>query len=120
MKGFKKYYVLLAASIILPLVITLPAFGQQKFVLKFNHVLGAKEPYHKGFTDWAKAVKTKTKGNLKFEVFNGAQRGVEEDIIEKMRQGANIGQNTDSARLGNYIPGIAVMNGPISQPRWRK
>ena len=39
MKGFKKYYVLFAASIILPLVITLPAFGQQKFVLKFNHVL---------------------------------------------------------------------------------
>ncbi len=112
MKGFKKYYVLFAASIILPLVITLPAFGQQKFVLKFNHVLGAKEPYHKGFTDWAKAVNTKTKGNLKIEVFHSAQLGVEEDIIEQMRQGANIGQNTDSARLGNYIPGIAVMNGP--------
>ena len=29
-----------------------------------------------------------------------------------MRQGANVGQNTDSARLGNYVPGIAVMNGP--------
>src|SRR5262249_38755312 len=28
------------------------------------------------------------------------------------RQGANIGQNTDSARMGNYVPGIAVMNGP--------
>ena len=112
MKGFKKYYVLFAASIILPLVITLPAFGQQKFVLKFNHVLGAKEPYHKGFTDWGKAVNTKTKGNLKIEVFHSAQLGVEEDIIEQMRQGANIGQNTDSARLGNYIPGIAVMNGP--------
>ena len=26
-----------------------PAFGQQKFVLKFNHVLGQKEPYHQGF-----------------------------------------------------------------------
>jgi len=23
-----------------------------------------------------------------------------------------VGQNTDSARLGNYVPGIAVMNGP--------
>ena len=36
----------------------------------------------------------------------------EEDIIEQIRQGANIGQNTDSARMGNYVPGIAVMNGP--------
>src|SRR4030043_2132901 len=112
MKGFKKYYVLFAVSIILPLVITFPAFGQQKYVLKFNHVVGAKEPYHQGFTNWAKAVEEKTKGGLKIEVFHSAQLGVEEDIIEQIRQGANIGQNTDSARLGNYIPGIAIMNGP--------
>jgi tripartite ATP-independent transporter DctP family solute receptor len=82
------------------------------YVLKFNHVLGAKEPYHQGFLNWAKAVEQKTKGGLKIEVFHSAQLGVEEDIIEQIRQGANIGQNTDSARLGNYIPGIAIMNGP--------
>ena len=29
-----------------------------------------------------------------------------------MRQGAAIGQNTDAARLGTYVKGIAVMNGP--------
>src|SRR4030043_891892 len=89
-----------------------PAFGQQKYVLKFNHVLGQKEPYHLGFTNWAKAVEEKTKGALKIDVFHSAQLGVEEDIIEQIRAGANIGQNTDSARMGNYVPGIAIMNGP--------
>ncbi len=93
-------------------VLCAPALAQEKYVLKFNHVLGPKEPYHQGFTNWAKAVDEKTKGGLKIEVFHSAQLGVEEDIIEQIRQGANIGQNTDSARLGNYIPGIAVMNGP--------
>lgn len=112
MKDSKKFFVLLVVSLALPLVFTLPAFGQQKFVLKFNHVLGAKEPYHKGFNEWAKAVDQKTKGGLKIEVFHSAQLGVEEDIIEQIRQGANVGQNTDSARMGNYIPGIAIMNGP--------
>jgi tripartite ATP-independent transporter DctP family solute receptor len=82
------------------------------YVLKFNHVLGQKEPYHQGFTNWAKAVEEKTKGGLKIEVFHSSQLGKEEDIIEQIRQGANIGQNTDSARMGNYVPGIAVMNGP--------
>ncbi len=82
------------------------------YVLKFNHVLGAKEPYHQGFTSWAKAVDARTKGGLKIEVFHSAQLGVEEDIIEQIRSGANIGQNTDSARMGNYVPGIAIMNGP--------
>lgn len=85
---------------------------QQTFTLKFNHVLGPKEPYHLGFLKWAKRVNERTKGGLKVEVFHSAQMGREEDIIEQMRQGGNVGQNTDAARLGNYVPGIAVLNGP--------
>lgn len=88
------------------------AQAQDKFTLRFNHVLGPKEPYHAGFLKWAERVDKRTNGRLKIEVFHSAQLGVEEDIIEQIRQGANIGQNTDSARLGNYVPGIAVMNGP--------
>lgn len=88
------------------------AHGQAKHSLKFNHVLGPKEPYHQGFLDWARAVEKRTNGGLKIDVFHSAQLGVEEDILEQIRQGANIGQNTDSARMGNYVPGIAVMNGP--------
>lgn len=83
-----------------------------KYTLKFNHVLGPKEPYHEGFLKWAKRVEERSKGELKIDVFHSAQLGREEDIIEQIRQGANIGQNTDSARMGNYVPGIAVMNGP--------
>lgn len=106
---------MVAVFMVLLLAITFygtPAFGQPRFVLKFNHVLGPTEPYHLGFQNWAKAVEEKTKGGLKIEVFHSAQLGVEEDIIEQIRAGANIGQNTDSARMGNYVPGIAVMNGP--------
>ena len=88
------------------------AHAQAKHSLKFNHVLGPKEPYHDGFLAWAKAVEARTKGGLKIEVFHSAQLGKEEDILEQIRAGANIGQNTDSARMGNYVPGIAVMNGP--------
>jgi tripartite ATP-independent transporter DctP family solute receptor len=88
------------------------AQAPKTFTLKFNHVLGPKEPYHDGFLEWAKAVEARTKGGLKIEVFHSSQLGKEEDIIEQIRQGANIGQNTDSARMGNYVPGIAVMNGP--------
>jgi len=88
------------------------AHAQAKHSLKFNHVLGPKEPYHEGFLAWAKAVEARTKGGLKIDVFHSAQLGKEEDILEQIRAGANIGQNTDSARMGNYVPGIAVMNGP--------
>ena len=41
--------------------------------------------------NWAKRVEERTKGGLKIEVFHSAQLGKEEDIIEQIRQGANIG-----------------------------
>jgi tripartite ATP-independent transporter DctP family solute receptor len=100
----------------------LPVFGSgqkeaaaapaKQYVLKFNHVLAPTDPYHPAFLKWAEAVSARTNGNFKVEVFPSAQLGVEEDILEQIRQGANVGQNTDAARLGNYVPGIAVMNGP--------
>src|SRR5512136_3132593 len=115
MKNLKRFSALMAGFMVLFLAIAFygtPAFAQQKYVLKFNHVLGQKEPYHQGFLNWAKAVEEKSKGGLKIEVFHSAQLGVEEDIIEQIRAGANIGQNTDSARMGNYVPGVACLNGP--------
>ncbi|HEY8529680.1 MAG TPA: C4-dicarboxylate TRAP transporter substrate-binding protein [Paenibacillaceae bacterium] len=82
------------------------------YVLKFNHVLSESEPFHQGFLKWAERVKERTNGGLVIEVFHSAQLGVEEDIIEQIKSGVNVGQNTDSARLGMYVPDIAVMNGP--------
>lgn len=111
MTGLKRLKIIVAA-LALDLAGTALAGAQETNTLRFNHVLGPGEPYHEGFLNWAKRVEERTKGGLKIEVFHSAQLGVEEDIIEQIRQGANIGQNTDSARLGNYVPGIAVMNGP--------
>ena len=102
----------LLAAVLVAACAAAQAQAPKTFTLKFNHVLGPKEPYHDGFLAWAKAVEARTNGALKIEVFHSSQLGKEEDIIEQIRQGANIGQNTDSARMGNYVPGIAVMNGP--------
>lgn len=111
MTGLKRLKII-AAALGLGFAGTAIAGAQETHTLRFNHVLGPGEPFHEGFLNWAKRVEERTDGGLKIEVFHSAQLGVEEDIIEQIRQGANIGQNTDSARLGNYAPGIAVMNGP--------
>jgi len=92
--------------------VALQGLSATKYVLKFNHVLAQSEPFHTGFTNWAKRVTERTNGGLEVQVFHSAQLGVEEDIIEQIKAGANIGQNTDSARLGMYVPDIAVMNAP--------
>ncbi|MCA8908773.1 MAG: C4-dicarboxylate ABC transporter, partial [Rhodospirillaceae bacterium] len=60
----------------------------QEYTLRFNHVLGPGEPFHQGFLNWADRVAERTGGGLTIEVFHSAQLGVEEDIIEQIRQGA--------------------------------
>lgn len=89
-----------------------PGGEDAEYELRFNHVLAESEPFHQGFLDWAEAVEERTDGGLTIEVYPAAQLGVEEDIIEQIQGGANIGQNTDAARLGQYVEEIAVMNGP--------
>jgi tripartite ATP-independent transporter DctP family solute receptor len=102
----------LLAVIVLPLGAQTKSASGKQYILRFNHVLSPQDPYHGAFLKWAEAVSKRTDGNFKVEVYPSAQLGVEEDILEQIRQGANIGQNTDSARLGNYVPDIAVMNAP--------
>ncbi len=87
-------------------------YAAPKYILKFNHVLNSTEPYHEGFLKWAKNVEAKTNGDLKIEVYHSAQLGIEEDVIKQISLGANMGQNTDSARMGLFVPEMAVMNAP--------
>lgn len=101
-----------ALALGLALAALAPAAAQERFTLRLNHVLGPSEPFHQGFQSWARRVQERTNGGLTIRVFHSAQLGVEEDIIEQMRQGAAIGQNTDAARLGTYVRGMAVLNGP--------
>ena len=113
MMKIAKRIIMLVIFILLSLaVVCTTAQAADKYVLKFNHVLAPTDPFHAGFTKWAKAVNERTQGGMDVQVFHSAQLGVEEDIIEQLRQGANVGQNTDSARLGNYVHEIAIMNGP--------
>ncbi|SHF29159.1 tripartite ATP-independent transporter solute receptor, DctP family [Desulfacinum infernum DSM 9756] len=104
------FVTVLLAAVVLALSPT--AQAKAKYELRFNHVLGPTHPYHAGFLKWAQRVKERTNGELEIKVFHSSQLGVEEDILEQVRQGVPVGQNTDSARLGNYVPGIAVMNAP--------
>lgn len=82
------------------------------YLLRFGHVMTDQDAFHKAYLKWAKAVGERTNGDLVIDVFPSAQLGVEEDVLEQMRQGSNIGWQTDAARLGNYVKEISVLNAP--------
>lgn len=86
--------------------------GNPTYTLRYNHVLAPTHPFHAAFQKWAQRVAARTNGDLQILVFHSAQLGVEEDIIEQARRGIPVGQNTDAARMGNYIREMAVINAP--------
>ncbi len=83
-----------------------------KYKLMFNMANPMNEPYYRGYAQWAKNVSERTKGEVVIELYTLGQLGVEEDIIEQIRAGANVGQSTDAARLANYVKEIGVLNCP--------
>lgn len=100
------------AALALPALSGGAAAGQPKYLLRYNHVHSENDPYHKAWLAWADAVFKRTNGDVKIDVYHSAQLGIEEDIIEQMRAGAPIAQNSDAARMGNYVKPFAVMNCP--------
>lgn len=113
LKGLKFFVLLISLVFVLSACSEQSASNEdEKFVLKYGHVLAESEPFHQAFLNWADRVKERTDGGLEIEVYPGGQLGVEEDIIEQLKEGANVGHNTDSGRLSMYVPDIAVMNAP--------
>ncbi|MDR2588669.1 MAG: C4-dicarboxylate TRAP transporter substrate-binding protein [Spirochaetales bacterium] len=84
--------------------------GGTKYTLRFGHVLTEQDQFNQYQKKWAEAVGAATKGELSIEVYANAQLGNEEDVLEQIRQGANIGWQTDFARLGSYVKGLSVVN----------
>ena len=110
-----KKLIITCLSVLLALAFSgtgLAADKKPTYLLRFGHVMTDQDAFHKAYLKWAKAVGERTNGDLVIDVFPSAQLGVEEDVLEQMRQGSNIGWQTDAARLGNYVREISVLNAP--------
>jgi TRAP-type C4-dicarboxylate transport system substrate-binding protein len=83
------------------------------FTLRFGHSLTDQDIYNVYMKEWADAVLAATNGDVLIELYPSSQLGSEEDVIEQIRQGANMGWQTDFARLGSYINGLSVVNAPF-------
>lgn len=86
------------------------ASAEPKYILRFGHALTEQDKAHEYMLKWADAVREKTNGEVSIEIYANSQLGTEEDVIEQIRQGANMGWQTDFARLGSYVNGLSVVN----------
>lgn len=108
------------AIALLALIMALPLFAagsresaaERTYILRYGHVQPATDPFNVAYEKWARTVTERTGGRLTVQVFPSAQLGVEEDVLEQMREGSNVGWQTDPARLGNYVKDWSVLYAP--------
>ena len=111
--NFKKFLAIICMALCMTMVFAGGASeSSAEYTLMFAHSLTENDPWHQAALNWAQAVEERTNGAVHIDVYPNSQLGSEEDVIEQMRAGANLGYNTDSARLGTYVPEISVFNGP--------
>jgi len=106
--------VLLASLFVLICFPLLAAGGRGRddgpWTLRFGHVFTPVHIAHMHMEEWAENVRVGTNGMVNIEIFPSAQLGAEEDVLEQIRAGANIGWFTDFARLGSYVRELSVPN----------
>ena len=85
----------------------------ESYTLMFGHAQTETHPYQECFQQWADAVAEKTNGGLTIDLYASNTLGSEEDIINSFKDSdTNWGYNTDFARLGTYVPELAMFNLP--------
>lgn len=108
----KKRFFLMLLVIAMVSAFFINGSAKATYVLRFGHVQTEKDFFNIAYEKWAKAVAEKTNGDLLIEVYPNAQLGKEEDVLEQIRQGSNVGWQTDPARLGNYVNEFSVLYAP--------
>ena len=101
-------YALAALFVMILAGASLCGAGEQ-YVLKLGTSLAESSPIPQGLIELGKIVKEKSGGRLIIEFFPSGQLGWDEDVIEQMIMGANVGQLSEAARLGFYVPNLGIV-----------
>lgn len=80
--------------------------------LRFAHNLAPTEPFHLAAEQFAKAVGERSGGEIEVTVFPSEQLGNNKEMLELVRQGANVITLTDAGYLADFVPDFGVMQGP--------
>jgi TRAP-type transport system periplasmic protein len=89
-----------------------PAAQAAELELKFAHNLAPTEPFNQAAESFAKAVAERSGGSISVTVFPGEQLGPNKEMLELVKQGANIVTLTDAGYLADFVPDFGVMQGP--------
>ena len=108
----------LAAVAALPLALAGSAFAQSKakYTAKIGHLEAPTQPRHQGLVKVAELVKSRTNGEVEFQLFPSSQLGNARQMIEGTQLGTSEGTVMPAAFLGGFNPAISILDIPFLFP----
>jgi len=87
-----------------------------KYTAKIGHLEAPTQPRHQGLVKVAELVKSRTKGEVEFQLFPSSQLGNARQMIEGTQLGTNEGTVMPAAFLGGFNPAIPILDIPFLFP----
>lgn len=84
----------------------------QQVTLRFAHNLAPTEPFNIAAEQFANNVAKSSNGQIKITVYPSEQLGPNTEMLELVKQGANIITLTDAGYIGSFVPDFGVLQGP--------
>lgn len=106
-----------SAAVAALLLATPAAYAQKaKFSAKIGHLESPAQPRHQGLLKVAELVKTRTNGEVEFQLFPSSQLGNARQMIEGTQLGTSEGTVMPAAFLGGFNPAVSVLDIPYLFP----
>jgi C4-dicarboxylate-binding protein DctP len=87
-----------------------------KYTAKIGHLEAPTQPRHQGLVKVAELVKSRTKGEVEFQLFPSSQLGNARQMIEGTQLGTSEGTVMPAAFLGGFNPAISILDIPYIFP----
>lgn len=101
----------IAALVGAAMAVPSPAPAQQ-VTFRFAHNLAPTEPFNIAAEQFAENVGKNSNGQIKITVFPSEQLGPNKEMLELVKQGANVITLTDAGYIGDFVPDFGILQGP--------
>jgi tripartite ATP-independent transporter DctP family solute receptor len=92
------------------------AQSKAKYTAKIGHLEAPAQPRHQGLLKVAELVKSRTNGEVEFQLFPSSQLGNARQMIEGTQLGTSEGTVMPAAFLGGFNPPISILDIPVLCP----
>ncbi|WP_026068445.1 C4-dicarboxylate TRAP transporter substrate-binding protein [Halomonas smyrnensis] len=82
------------------------------YELNLSTAQSSQDPMVKAMENAAERIEERSDGDVTLNIFSSSQLGADNDMIEQIRNGANIAVLTDAGRLAEFQPELGILAAP--------